>query len=1342
MRKKNVIRKMTAFLFAAAMCVSLCTRLTANAQEGGDGTSQQTESKEWSRQTRQGKEAEQAEGSLPKGDAKKETDTQEASKADSAHAGAADTTADITGKDDGGISEASEKEQGQQEKNAKAQEQTEQPDAVAVAQELEPLSASALNNPRIEKDSSMKAGQKVTWDCVWFGSYPQAEVVPSADSYTAVDKSLLKSGDIIENSRLYSKLQNATGWNSNNDITVGGNKYRRMKKSDATYTSSGSDYYNWSDSDTWHYFKYEPIKWRVLKVDGNQAFLLSDIALDDQKYNTVSESITWETSTIRSWLNGYGASSNKQGNDYSSKSFIGSAFSSNERSAIVNTSVGNDDNINYGTEGGNNTTDKIFLLSESETYGDSAVPHGFVSSSGTYDEARRSKSSTYARAMGTWSGTSDVYKGNCWWWLRSPGESTKYAAYVFGYGYVNDRGRSVFPSNDGVRAALNLNLSSNLYTYAGTVSSDGKENEVGGGSDSTGGDKYLAETDYETDVVSFMKNKGTLNTIKYLCKDSNFTNSIYVHENDMTFGSKITLILSDVYYRGLDGWKDLFTSATSKADAEKILATLLQEYQSDVEQLAMAKNAKKYAGYFVKGLKDYIKAEGIASSLNNKDIENLSNIITEQKVSELLVEGDYKKLSAYFQVEGGYSENSEIVKALNNYMSSNTLANTLSKGLDFLGDGLTILSLTQDTFNYLYQLESLSDADEMYSEMLLYLKDNCCFDVVKDAAADLYNVIHGSYVKQLGYVSAALKDAVVDQAVDMVISKAVDALPYGKIIKAGFDWGVNISNAIFHTGDTQQLKDSMRTIAYIGNCLSLWVLENQTSFYTSADSDKNMYARKLYYSMYMLWNTRKAGEQTLQSMCTKAYKKWSKYYTLSLQISSTLDSYKDSIFTDSMTKAFISVTVSCPVDVEVYNGDGKLIAIAKDGEESSGYTEDVYYYVRYQKLDEDYVKILCFPEDSGYTLKYKGKDIGAVDSVILNITEEGDAERKYIENIKVKNDTVITVDSLSSDMPSYTVVNGFENESPKGTFQTEPDKYTPVTGIKLTESKLQLKVGEKRLIAASALPENATEKKVLWSSSDEAVAEVNSEGVITAKAAGQCIVQCTAVGSSDIHKTVDIVVLTDQAETPGGGTEVPGDETESPGNGTGGSDSGSNTGIQAGDRKNIKVSAITLSGISKKIAAGKKIKLTANIAPANASNKSITWTSSNKKVAAVNSKGVVTMKKKSGGKSVTITATAKDGSGVKATYKIKSMKGVVKKVTISGKKSMKAGKTLKLKAKVTATKGANKKLKWTSSNTKYATVSSSGKVKARKAGKGKKVKITVTATDGSGKKKAVTIKIN
>ena len=79
------------------------------------------------------------------------------------------------------------------------------------------------------------------------------------------------------------------------------------------------------------------------------------------------------------------------------------------------------------------------------------------------------------------------------------------------------------------------------------------------------------------------------------------------------------------------------------------------------------------------------------------------------------------------------------------------------------------------------------------------------------------------------------------------------------------------------------------------------------------------------------------------------------------------------------------------------------------------------------------------------------------------------------------------------------------------------------------------------------------------------------------------------------------------------------------------------------------------------------------------------------------------------------------------------MKGIVKKISIIGKQSVKAGKKIKLKAKVKATKGANKKLKWISSNTEYATVSASGKVK--------KVKITAMATDGSNKKKTITIQI-
>ena len=175
-----------------------------------------------------------------------------------------------------------------------------------------------------------------------------------------------------------------------------------------------------------------------------------------------------------------------------------------------------------------------------------------------------------------------------------------------------------------------------------------------------------------------------------------------------------------------------------------------------------------------------------------------------------------------------------------------------------------------------------------------------------------------------------------------------------------------------------------------------------------------------------------------------------------------------------------------------------------------------------------------------------------------------------------------------------------------------------------------------------------------------------------------------------------------------------------------------------------KISKITLTGISNKISSGMSIQLTATVSPKNAKNKKLKWSSDNTEVATVSQNGKVTIKKGTGGKSVTITATATDGSGVSATFKIKVMKGTVKKITIKGaKKTLKVGKTMKLKAIVKTTKGnpVNKKLMWTSSNTKYATVSSSGKVKALKTGKGKKVKITAMATDGTGKKKVVTIKI-
>ena len=197
-------------------------------------------------------------------------------------------------------------------------------------------------------------------------------------------------------------------------------------------------------------------------------------------YNTNDVDVTWESSSMRSWLNGYGASVNQPKTDYSRKNFINSSFTSMQRNAIKTTSVVNNNNINYGTPGGNNTSDKIFLLSESEVYHtDTVASYGFVKDSETYDEARRSRCSTYAHAMGTWriydtDKQYTKYNGNISWWLRSPGRSSGLRAVkVHRYGFVYQVGSGVGVNDDGVRPALHLNLSStNLYSYAGAVCSD------------------------------------------------------------------------------------------------------------------------------------------------------------------------------------------------------------------------------------------------------------------------------------------------------------------------------------------------------------------------------------------------------------------------------------------------------------------------------------------------------------------------------------------------------------------------------------------------------------------------------------------------------------------------------------------------------------------------------------------------------------------------------------------------------------------------------------------------------------------------------------------------------
>lgn len=441
------------------------------------------------------------------------------------------------------------------------------PTSFAV-QTSEVSAATTVRAPRVTSENT-------TWDCVYFGSYPQTEIVDKASTSGCYGKAWEESGDYVVDASLYSQLENAS-YDSNGDATVAGKKYRKISKSDATYstsTSGSSSYYNWASSPPYRYFRYDKIKWRVLETGGGYAMLLADKALDDQSYNTSYTNITWENSTIRSWLNGYGSSYNTYGTDYSSKNFIDTAFSSSEQSAIKSAGLSNDNNIFPGIEGGNDTTDKVFLLSESDVWNtDKAVSHGFVKDYDTNAKQRRAKSTSYAKAMGLYSNTSSDYLGNCRWWLRSTGSYSTRAAYINFNGLGIFYGKSVFEDDYAVRPALYLNLSSSIWTNAGTVSSDGTTDEV--------------ELEKPTTFDVNLKCADIKNPITAKYSEDYFKNSSYSYNHEL---ARLTLCTElSAFTADTSGWGE--SDSDSSALAKSRYANIKDAY----DQMGFTDNVKYY----------------------------------------------------------------------------------------------------------------------------------------------------------------------------------------------------------------------------------------------------------------------------------------------------------------------------------------------------------------------------------------------------------------------------------------------------------------------------------------------------------------------------------------------------------------------------------------------------------------------------------------------------------------------------------------------------------------------------------------------------------------------------
>ncbi len=314
------------------------------------------------------------------------------------------------------------------------------------------------------------------------------------------------------------------------------------------------------------------------------------------------------------------------------------------------------------------------------------------------------------------------------------------------------------------------------------------------------------------------------------------------------------------------------------------------------------------------------------------------------------------------------------------------------------------------------------------------------------------------------------------------------------------------------------------------------------------------------------------------------------------------------------------------------------------------------------------VSIACCGK-TGRTITVK-----AGENKVLEYTSNGSWGEAISDEFTLTEAATLTVEGANADTPlDYVLITG------------EINTYVPVTGIEIwdeddqplnAEHTLALYTGDEYTLTEVVSPENATDQKVTWTSSDESIAKIVDiveephQVHIDAIAAGEATITASVGEFSTSFK----VVVTDPL---------------------------------------IYVTAVILDKTTAEMKTGKTLQLNATIEPDDASSKEVKWTSSDNNIATVSTKGLVTAKK--AGK-VTITATA----GVKkltATCEITITDIDVTAVTLDKTVAeLTTGETLQLAATVNPEDATNKTLTWTSSNTNVATVDANGKVTAVSAG--------------------------
>lgn len=369
--------------------------------------------------------------------------------------------------------------------------------------------------------------------------------------------------------------------------------------------------------------------------------------------------------------------------------------------------------------------------------------------------------------------------------------------------------------------------------------------------------------------------------------------------------------------------------------------------------------------------------------------------------------------------------------------------------------------------------------------------------------------------------------------------------------------------------------------------------------------------------------------------------------------------------------------------IATVDGNGNVVA------KKAGYT---YIIVTSSDGYSETCKVTVTQQAAGISLEMTELTLGVGDSykVGVTITPEDSTERAinwFSQNSKiasVNSDGTITGVSVGTTVIFARIPSG-------EMAQLTVTVNTKLGGMKLNTTKKKITVGGSFTLKPIFTPANATNKKVTWATSNKAVATVSANGVVKGKKGGTAMITCVSKQGGYTANCIVTVVE--------------------------------------------KVTSVKLNHTSQKVKVGRSLQLKATVSSNGATNKKLKWTSSNKKIATVNSKGKVTTKKVG---TCTIKAKATDGSGAYATCKVRVIRQVTRLSISQSYIKLYVGNSKLLKSRVRPSNATSKRVKWTSSNSKIAVVSSKGKVTGVKKGT---ARVSVKTTDGSNIKATCVVKV-